>query len=573
MRQKRHLLVSPCPQFFCGLFFLSAWHILGQQVGTPVLEWERHYPANDTTGTYSASALVVDESGTVYVTGQEKPDYFRSEIVTIKYNAEGDVIWTARYDRDAELRDLATGIALDELGNVYVVGSTENFFESFDLLTIKYNPAGEEEWVQILDTNLDDTAVDMAIDPNGSLIVVGTRWDRFMPPFYASYITVKYDFQGNELWQDLFDSAGAGLLHAKALALDHLGNIYVLGTSWRDLYENFNIVTVKYTPDGTVQGYVVYDGPYDERAGNYFFSFDEAQDIAVDAQRNVYVCGSSQYEQDSLVVTAAAIIKYDQAGSEKWRKLYNYSANSADAAKVIQIDSAGTIYVSGSTYGSGKTTDFLTLKLDSRGNLLWSTVYQTDDYAGVLKSELDVSGYLYVSGSPGSYYKENVGCTTIKYDIRDGTPVWSHRYKGLGEANLADLAIDQQNHIYITGRSFGENWSTFSTVKYSQNGSRIDRKNAAKSSSFVLRQNVPNPFNPETQITFVLPEQSYVTVDIYNVNGRYVKTVLDAEIPAGSHTLVWDGRDSAGLRLPSGIYVYRLCTSEFSDARKMLLVR
>jgi len=91
---------------------------------------------------------------------------------------------------------------------------------------------------------------------------------------------------------------------------------------------------------------------------------------------------------------------------------------------------------------------------------------------------------------------------------------------------------------------------------------------------FILEQNFPNPFNPETAIRFGLPQQSVVTIKIYDLAGHEVATLLDrVEFPAGRHQRVWDGRDAQGRIVVSGIYFYRLIAGSFSRTMKLMLVR
>jgi hypothetical protein len=90
---------------------------------------------------------------------------------------------------------------------------------------------------------------------------------------------------------------------------------------------------------------------------------------------------------------------------------------------------------------------------------------------------------------------------------------------------------------------------------------------------FALGQNYPNPFNPNTRIKFDVPKKADVKIDIYNMQGRLVRILTDSEKPAGSHILNWNGRDDLGRTLPSGVYLYRFVSNEFSQTKKMLLVR
>jgi len=89
-----------------------------------------------------------------------------------------------------------------------------------------------------------------------------------------------------------------------------------------------------------------------------------------------------------------------------------------------------------------------------------------------------------------------------------------------------------------------------------------------------LAQNVPNPFNPRTKISFVVPENAGgVRLEVFDVAGRKVRVLVREPLPAGAHSVVWDGRGDDGRTLPSGIYSCRIATAERSAARRMLLLK
>ena len=90
---------------------------------------------------------------------------------------------------------------------------------------------------------------------------------------------------------------------------------------------------------------------------------------------------------------------------------------------------------------------------------------------------------------------------------------------------------------------------------------------------FRLSHNYPNPFNPSTAIEFSLPERGQTALTVYNLLGRTVCTLVDKLLPAGDYTLRWDGMDESGQDVASGVYIYRLTSGEFTQSRKMLLVR
>jgi hypothetical protein len=91
--------------------------------------------------------------------------------------------------------------------------------------------------------------------------------------------------------------------------------------------------------------------------------------------------------------------------------------------------------------------------------------------------------------------------------------------------------------------------------------------------SYRLSQNYPNPFNPQTHISYRLPQGGHVTLAVYNVRGQRVGELVDCQQSAGEHVVTWDGMDEAGRAVASGIYFYQLTAGEFSETRKMLLLK
>jgi hypothetical protein len=90
---------------------------------------------------------------------------------------------------------------------------------------------------------------------------------------------------------------------------------------------------------------------------------------------------------------------------------------------------------------------------------------------------------------------------------------------------------------------------------------------------FALLQNYPNPFNPGTKINYQLPAAEQVSLGIYNVLGQKIRTLVNEFQQAGSYDVYWDGKDETGKAMPVGIYIYKLQAGDFSDMKKMQLVK
>ncbi len=91
--------------------------------------------------------------------------------------------------------------------------------------------------------------------------------------------------------------------------------------------------------------------------------------------------------------------------------------------------------------------------------------------------------------------------------------------------------------------------------------------------AYALNQNFPNPFNPQTTIRFALPAATEIRIVVYDLLGREVVRLVDGLMQPGYHQLVWNGRDAWGRVVPTGIYITRLITSEYTKSIKMVLLK
>ncbi|MHB8337518.1 MAG: glycoside hydrolase family 28 protein [Ignavibacteriaceae bacterium] len=98
-------------------------------------------------------------------------------------------------------------------------------------------------------------------------------------------------------------------------------------------------------------------------------------------------------------------------------------------------------------------------------------------------------------------------------------------------------------------------------------------KNEITPSGYTLEQNYPNPFNPTTQIRFNMPKESVVTIKIYNMLGKEIKTLIRGEKAEGEHSVTWNGTNDRGIQVASGTYFYRINTNNFTQVKKMIFMK
>jgi len=415
--------------------------------------WVRRYngPGNDWDG---GSAIALDDSGNVYVTGYSHGDGTLEDYATIKYEPNGDTAWVRRYNGPGNSTDEAGDIGVDGFGSVYVTGKSGGAGTYGDYATIKYYPNGDTAWVRRYDgpAHGGESASAMDIDDSGNIYVTGRSHG-----IHQDYATIKYYPNGDTVWVRRYDGPGNEDDAAEAIAVDGSGNVYVTGYSYGS-GTSYDYATIKYYPNGDTAWVRRYDGP-----GN---GWDFARAMALDGAGNVHMTGSSEGDGTGKDY---ATIKYYPNGDTAWVRRYDGPANSTDCATAIALDDSGKVYVTGFSRGDGTGNDYATIKYEPNGDTAWVRRYNgpvdsTDDGQAMA---LDDSGNVYVTGTSRGDGTGN-DYATIKY-YPNGDVAWVTRYDG--PENGVDipnaLALNDSGNVYVTGGSYGVT-PDYATIKYVQ---------------------------------------------------------------------------------------------------------
>jgi len=523
-------------------------------------EWVARYNG---TGNYvdEAYSIAVDGVGNVYVTGMSTGVGTSQDYATVKYDAAGNPLWTARYNGTGNAGDKAKQVVVDGSGNVYVTGYSWGNGTNYDYATVKYSSAGVQLWVTRYNGSAygNDYAMSLAVDSDGNVYVTGQAVGSSL---YEAYTTFKYSASGDLLWTAIYEGLGTGGDYPYALVLDDSSNVYVTGQSQGNGSNFYDYATLKYSSAGVLLWIARYDGP-----GN---GEDDAYALAVDGNGNVFVTGKS-----FNVNMDYATLKYDASGNQLWVARYNGPGNGADVAQSIALGVDGSVSVTGGSVGVGTGEDYVTIKYDGAGSQLWVARYNGPGN-GVDRAYsvgMDEGCNVYVTGESlplGSL--TNTDYATIRYDAF-GNQLWVERYNGPANypTDVAySLAVDGISNIYVTGKSPTNTSSTdYATIKYNQIPGAVNPFITPESpASFTLLPPHPNPFNPTTVLSFHLPAADFVKLGIYDVYGRLVTTLVNGWREAGRHEVTFDGFD-----LPSGIYIYRIEAGDWQASGKMVLVK
>ena len=546
-----------------SLFFLS-FFCLAQVTE----EWVARYngPANDDDRSFS---LVVDDSKNVYVTGRSTGIGTETDYATIKYKESGTPLWEARYNGPGNGIDDASSIAVDKEGNVYVTGGSTGKGTGRDYATIKYNSAGVLQWVVRYNGtgSSNDMASSIALDKEGNVYVTGRSIGAGTGVDYA---TIKYNSAGVRQWVRRYNGPANSYDNANSIAVDGSGNVYVTGES-AAIASTLDYATVKYNAAGVVQWVRRYNGP-----GN---SEDHASSLALDASANVYVTG---YSGGIGSNDDYATIKYNSAGVRQWVRRYNGPGNRADFARSMALDAGGNVYVSGGSAGIGSGYDYATIKYNSSGVQQWVVRYNGpgNDNDQATSLALDASANVYVTG-----LSQSVGSSFVSHDIVSikyttaGTNLWLIRYDGPAKAfdQGTCIAVDVSANVYVTGFSEGIGTvSDYATIKYSQPPPIAPRPAPVTlTTDFPSRfrvSNYPNPVSSITRIQYEIPFDGRVAIKLYDILGREVATLFNADKKAGYYNTEFDVSS-----LQKGVYYYKVSLQEreniITQSGKMIVIK
>ncbi|MGA7303555.1 MAG: FlgD immunoglobulin-like domain containing protein [Rhodothermales bacterium] len=419
-----------------------------------------------------------------------------------------------------------------------------------DLWLIKTDADGKTQWERTFGSGLYDRGYSVRQTFEGGYIVAGSM---DTPNVSSNVFIVRTDANGDTLWSKTFGNRFT--IDSGQSVVQTADSGFAIAGWIRTPTNNDDLYLIRLDTVGTTLWTKLVGGSGRDRA----YSVEET------AEGGFVLAG----ETASAGETPAGdiwIVKTDSAGNVEWQKNYGYQ--SYDVAKSVVQTRDGGYMVAGTIQDGGY--DGWLLKTDAMGDTLWAK-----RFGSIYSDEIDSieqtsdGGYAF-TGQTGMNGDLWVGKTDA-----DGDLDWERSYGGNGLDNGFSIEQTSDGGLVIAAytSSFGAGKYDAWLLRIGPVSTSIEAETPDVVSGMALYPNYPNPYSMSTRIEYSFEKPTYAQLAIVDIRGRVVRTLVDGFQESGRRAVEWDGTTSAGIRVPSGAYIYRLRSNRETSARMMMVVR
>lgn len=425
-------------------------------------------------------------------------------------DSEGNLQWTNSYEFEGNENKAHAIAQTDDEG--YIVTGQAYFGGGFGndrIILVKTNANGDTSWTN---TYNGDLGRDVEVTEEGNYLVAGELEES---NFYGEGFTVGYIFKANAEGDTMWTKT--------------IGDPNAFDTAPED---RFYDITKAHNDGYMIAGISETNG---EDGNSYQDKFGYLMNIDTN--------GDTLWTRDYLADRIHDIHAITGGG-------YLLSGN------IIEYDNAVS------------NTNARVIRIDNNGDTLWTKTIRGEEEDTFLSAAETNDGGFILAGFSESYNEdgdEQIWFTKLN---SDGDSLWSKNLNQNGV--LRDITQTGEGSFLVAGQiGFG---GSGNLAKFNQNVA-TSATPVTEPASFKLKQNYPNPFNPSTKIEFSLEQSSNVTIDVYNMLGEKIKTLVNGRRTAGTYTVEWNGTNQMGAQVSSGMYLYRLKTNQQSVTQKMTLIK
>lgn len=345
---------------------------------------------------------------------------------------------------------------------------------------------------------------------------------------------IRKDADGQTLWMNTF--GGAELDRARSVQQTSDGGFILVGSTASYGYGELDIYLIRTDPSGNQIWARTFGGIYQDQG----YCVQQTTDGGFIVAGSTYSFGG--YDRDMY------LIRTDSVGNAIWSEIFGDSGFDV-ANSVQQTDDGGFIFGGAVEFSSTNGIDFALLKTDSDGNVQWVNTYGSPvSELGYSVQVIQNSGYILAGNRT---YPGNRDIYVVRTDT-SGDTLWTQTYGGPEYENGYCVQITADGGYIIAGdtRSYGAGYTDMYLIKLgSDQGIESEGENDQPVASFQTIS--PNPFSSELHITFSIHEETLIELSIFDLSGRLVDELSDAQLPAGEHTVIWNTTDD----IPVGCYL------------------
>jgi len=430
-----------------------------------------------------------------------------------------------------------------------IAGYTHSFGAGEDdMYIVKLNPDGSTGWAYTYGGEDTDNANDIKRTRDGCYIVAG--WSNSFSEYTSKFELMKITATGEFLWRhDYGPDTSANYGFGVCQMLDG-GFLLVCDVYCHTIYgHDWDVYVIKTDENGNL--------------------LNEYQIVKANTQHSFRVIATQ--DGGAIMVRGTGsfwMAKFDAAGDTVWTRGYG---SGATCNSIIQLADGGYAAFGHRDRGYDIEEQFWLIRLNSDGDSLWSRYYGgTDPDDGYCVQETYDHGFIMV----GHMYPEGqpLDISIVRADS-SGNELWSKHIGGQYSDYGCAVQCTPDSGYIILGRTMTISGSDYDlyVIRLAPDtliNTGVNQENNPLPNAITLGQNYPNPFNASTAIEYSLPSPSFVTIDIFDILGRKIGMLAEGTKPAGSYQTIWDAGDK-----PSGIYFYRIKAGDFTESRRMVLLK
>jgi len=411
-------------------------------------EWVKF---SGTPDTIEWTASTVDQGGNLITTGNSFDSTQLANILIIKFNNQGSIDWQVTWNSPNNKSDYGIAVCTDIYNNIFIAGASCYSNDSiFDIVLIKYNYNGDFQWSNTYDGfNKNDYPLDISLDDNGNIYLTGTSEGSGSD---YDYITLKFNSVGQLQWNSRYNFNNHVDIASDIVISENGTRIAVTGGS-EDSTGIWHYTTLIYDENGTQLSV--------NREFAAEFEINNPRYIVRDQYKNYYLTAERINGSDKDI----KLMKLDSTLNPVWVRYFGESYD--EGSNIIASDNNGGIYIGGWQEDNNNQRNFLLLKYNYNGDLIWSESMlpvPEKPFSEITKITIQ-NGLVDIVGFAKSDYDCDI--VTVQYNA-NGDILWTNTWNGIGSSIDYPSSIQQVNNtIYVSGRNettSGRNWVT---IKYS----------------------------------------------------------------------------------------------------------